>query len=155
MKYDSSCGTSYSSKSTHIMLASHSPGEDEIPSVVCSLGRVAQKCLLRGIELALLDWHSDTISFDMSGSTVTVGLSQMVTREDGPPLVDTSAGATNLAGCRALSVLLSFWSSWPSQVGQVLAALEVGRLRRQDPYHSSALVLTLVVSWNRLTWSVL
>ena len=67
--------------------------------------RVATNFLLRELELALLDLHLDTISFDVLAGTVTVCL---------------SADATNSTGCLPCSVLVGhgnldkFWRLWRS-----------------------------------------
>ena len=100
----------------------------------------ATNVLLREIELALLDLHSDTISFDVLAATVVVRL--CASKND---LRRRTAASTHKCRCHKLGrVFCPFCSAF-----FVLAALEIVQLRRQDRHHSSGLVKTLeeVPSW--------
>ena len=85
--------------------------------MVRSLGEeCATHFLLGEIELALLDLHSDTTSFDVLAATVTAdSVCQRVAQEDGPPLVHTSAAklgqAHSVPLCSRSSLATEIWKS--------------------------------------------
>ena len=113
----------------------HSPGEDETPSVVCSLWG-----------LSLLDLHAGTIPLDMLAATVTVRLhaSKGDLRGRTAARTQVQVRRTSCPFCSALFLVKLATDSW-----KPFAVLEIGRPMRQDRYHSSRLVTTHVISWKK------